>query len=810
MLCPPDFKPDSLFVQQDSLAGIHTYRPRIQIPPALQNLDPKWSSCVVDDYEGIDPPRQLVPASGWGDSPAVTTSIAPVQQPTPAPVVPPLPKNTAGGSTSGSGDPPSNPNNHPPNPDPNSNQDTPAGTPGSAPGQGPPEVDPSSGSGGAGARPGSGTGSQQQPNPQPPAAQNPSGPNVGQPAVVVQGQTVQQGGPAVTIGGKPVVYSQGSVYVNGVAAPAPTISHIPPPGQKANPVTLDGFEFRPTIQPRPQGAAVQPAVAKPAVVVQGQTLMQGASPVTINGNQVAYSGGSVYVGNTAVPIPYANQGQNPPPVAVKGMTFTPVAVAPNRGSQASPVDSGNQARPVVIVKGQTLTENGAPATINGKPVIYSGGAIYAGGTRVSVPTVRPGEPPSPVNVAGLSVTPQPIQSNGNGPVPAVIVAGHTLAEGAPAVSVNGAKIAYSSGSVYVNGKAAPLPTPAPQPAGQADSPVVVGGLSVYPVPPARQQAGIQTPIATVAGHVIVQQPAGAVVIDGTTLVPGGYPTTIAGTVVSLNPTAIMIGGSTIPLVPSPTVQTIATAGGQVISRNAEGVIIVAGSTLMPGGHALTIAGTRFSLGPTALVVGTSTVPLSTSATNAVLTDSAGGIFTLASNGGLIVLPGATISAGGPAVTVSGTPFSLLISGGSTMLIEGTSTIPLFPSITPPPLDIFSSIITADVNGDYVVNGTTITPDGPAITVSGTRISLGHIGRAEILVVGTSTSTVDVTSSGSTRTASQSLQSGAPSTIVEPTGSAGTGGSSVAATASGANRTISPYKFMSYGILILVWLISCWA
>ncbi|KAL8718231.1 MAG: hypothetical protein Q9225_004603 [Loekoesia sp. 1 TL-2023] len=850
VLCPPDFEPETLFVQQDSLAGIHTYRPRIQIPSALQNLDPKWRTCVVDDYEGIDPPRQLVPASGWGDDPVATTSKAPVQQATPAAVAPSLPKNTGNGDGSDPKNPPSNPQNDPPSSSPKPGQDPSSALTGSPPTQDSSDIDPSTIPGGANTGPNTSAGPQQQPSLKSPDKQDPAdpngsaggqaqngqgknwdptkaingngqsadnsqhanGPRPAQPAVVVQGQTIQQGAPPVTIGGKPVVYSKGSVYVNGVAAAAPTIESKPPPvaspEQKANPVTLGGFKFTPTVQAGTQDTAPKPVIAKPAVVIQGQTVQQGAPPVTINGHEIAYSAGSLHVGSTAVLVPQATRGQAPAPVAVQGMTFTPIAVPSDGGNQASPVNSGNQARPVAIVKGQTLTENGAPATVNGKPVVYSDGALYAAGTRVSVPTVAPGQPPSPVNIAGLSFTPQPIQSHGTGPIPAVIVAGHTLTEGAPAVSVNGAKIAYSSGSVYVNGKAAPLPTPGPQPADKTNPSIVAEGLTFYAAPPARQQNVAPAPIAAVAGHVIVQEPAGAVAIDGTILTSGGPPITISGTPVSLNPTAVVVGSNTISLPSSLNSQAIATAGGQVISQNAVGAVMVAGKTLIPGGPALTISGTRYSLASTALVAGTSTIPLPASTTNAMLTDSAGETFTIAANGGLIIRPGATISAGGPGVSISGTPFSLTTSAGSTMLIEGTRVLPLSVSITPPPLEIFSSTVTADANGDYVIGGKTVTPDGPAVTISGTTISLGHVGSAEVLVMGTTTSTVDAITSASANSTNQSSQgAGASSTTaVEPSGSAGVEGSAVATPTSGASGLTHLHGAWLWGLVILAWLL----
>ncbi|KAL8904220.1 MAG: hypothetical protein Q9207_003408 [Kuettlingeria erythrocarpa] len=908
VLCSPDFSIPKLFLEQDSLAGISTYRPRIEIPSALHNLDPAWKSCSVDDYEGVDPPRQLVPASGFGDDPVATTSVSPVQQATPAATIAPLPKNTGGADPGESGGLTAGPPNDPPASDPpasdppasdppasdppasNPAPDSPASDPAASgspsiqdsapansdlPGiKSPSNIDPPNDSGNSDPTSTNAADPKEQPKaeipneftPDTPKNNNNNGqvqpgqaqegqnqgaqdgtsgptqtakdndqpanvplkadsPKPAQPAVVVQGQTIVQGAPAVTIGGKPVTYSKGSLYVDGVAAPAPTAVNTPqqlPPGPQpkaeAVPVSLGGFKFTPIVQPGADDTIERPAMAQPAVVVQGHTVRQDAPPVTINGNKVVYTGGSVQVGNTAVVVLPANRGQAPEPVFIQGMTVTPVAVPPAAANEGSSNKPENQARPVILVKGQTVTENGPAATVNGKPVVYSGGAVFAGGTRVTVPTLMPGQPPSPINVAGLSFTPQPVQTHGAGPVPAVLVAGHTLTEGAPAVSVNGAKLAYTSGSVYVNGKAAALPTPAPQPPKQEYQPVVVGGLSFYAATPASQPYRAPSPVATVAGQTVVWQTNGAVAIGGTTLQPGSPPITISGTPIFINPTALVVGSKTLPLAPSLPAQAIATLAGQTIFQNAGGAVVIADKTLVPGGPALTISGTPYTLASTALIAGSQSIPLSSPSNPPMLYDSTGQSFTVASNGGgLVIRPGATISAGGPAVTISGTPFSVVTSAGSTLLVEGTRTVPLAPAtVTPPPLEIFASTITANADGAYVVGGKTVTPDGPAVTVSGTRVSLGHIsGGVEVLVVGSSTSVIEgvVTRGGVGGNSSSTVLRGtgaSPTAAGEPTSSSGIAGDIMAGLSSGASGMTPFLPSVGWGLLgVLLVVMAGW-
>lgn len=513
------------------------------------------------------------------------------------------------------------------------------------------------------------------------------------PAVMVKGHTIIEGAAPVIIDGKPVIYSHGSVYVGGSGAPAPTPG---PQNQGPAPVALEGFKFTPAVHPNRKKAS------NPAVIVQGQRVEQGAPPVTINGKTVQYSSGSVHVGDNAAPVPPTRQGQHLSPVIVGGLTVTPAPSHQNKGE-------GGNARPVVVVKGQTITENGPPATINGKPVVYSAGSIIAGGTRAAVPTAEPGKPVSLVNVAGLSFTPQPIQNQGNSDsISAAVVAGHTITEGAPAITVNGAKLAYSGGSIYVNGRAAAFPTPEPQNPNKGANSVVIDGLTVFPAPAAKGKAVGKASGIAIGGEIITPGPNGVIGIAGTTLSPDGPAVTISGTPISLNPSALVVGGSTYNLPPSATNHAVATVGGEIIYQNPNGALIVGQFTLVPGG---------------------------------------------------------------PPVTISGAIFSLSASGGSTALVVGSSTIPLSAFSPRPTLNIFGQQVTANAIGEYVIAGKTLVPGGEAITVSGTKISLGSImsDGKEIFVVGSSTSTILATTT--TGTGGPGSQ---PSNGLRPTGSVASG------------------------------------
>ncbi|KAL8870569.1 MAG: hypothetical protein Q9174_003417 [Haloplaca sp. 1 TL-2023] len=691
VLCPPDFEVEDLFLKQDRLAGISTYRPRIQIPPALQNLDPAWKDCVVGDYEGIDPPHPLVPASGFGDVPGIITDKPPVQEATPAAPIPELPRPT---STEPGNDPGKDPVVQnpveadpvvadPPKEDPGNPPPGSAG-PGSPAFAGPAVEPVREPSGPAVPRPDDPANSNGQPGgvgnspaedgpakepvlvPDPtkaiqnqgqPAAVVPevAQPKPAQPAIVVQDQTIKEGDDPVTIDGKPVVYSQGSTYVGGVAAPAPTAGQVPGPQSrpkadaKPNPVSLDGFEFTPVVEQPPTGNAGVATAEKPAIGVEGQTIKQGAPASSVNGHEVIYSGDTVRVDGSPIPIPPVQPDQPPKPVTANGLTFTPISapLIPGNTNIERPQNqnqdqgqnpekvNGPPDHPVVVVKGQSITENGAPATINGRTVVYSGGAIYVAGTRAAIPTIPPSQPgANPVSVAGLKFTPLPLPPANSGqdqgkPAPAVVVAGQTLSQNAPAIVVDGATLAYSSGSVFVNGKAAGVPTePASLPENNGDGaePLVLNGLTVSAAPTPTPGSVVTTALPN--GQTISRNPSGNIIIKGTTLSPDNPAITISGTTYSLNNDQVVINGtSTIPLPPTPTSPApngSITPGrplslfGSTITPDAAGVYVVAGITITPNGPAATISGTRVSLGAVGtggavvLAVGSSTRTLGVS------------------------------------------------------------------------------------------------------------------------------------------------------------------------------------------------------
>lgn len=247
---------------------------------------------------------------------------------------------------------------------------------------------------------------------------------------------------------------------------------------------------------------------------------------------------------------------------------------------------------------------------------------------------------------------------------------------------------------------------------------------------------------------VVQPLSHGISIAGTTLIPGGPPITVSGAPISYASSALVVGTSTIPLalkVPLP-VSFNALTEGQITTINQQAVqqlshgISILGTTLTPGAPPITISGTPIAYGPSVLVVGTSTVPLTSDSEipSPTTTTIAGQAVTIGQN--TVGIAGTVLSPGGPAITVSGTPISL----GSSALIIGTSTVPLASQASKPFITtVAGHAITAAPNAVEVA-GTTLRPGLSGVTLDGTVVSLDTAGQ---LVVGSKTMPLTSESAG---------------------------------------------------------------
>ena len=171
-----------------------------------------------------------------------------------------------------------------------------------------------------------------------------------------------------------------------------------------------------------------------------------------------------------------------------------------------------------------------------------------------------------------------------------------------------------------------------------------------------------------------------------------------------------------------------TVGDQVFTPDPLGFQI-AGTSIRPGSTAITVSGTAISLAPSGtLIVGDKTFVAANPNPHLSVSDQT---FTANPSGFLIgkssLLPGA------PALMVAGTPISL---GSSGVLAMGSRTV-VIPSTVGafyPVLTAGSHKFTANPTG-FPIAGMYIWPDGPSVTVSGTRVALEASG---VLVVGNQT------------------------------------------------------------------------
>ncbi len=359
---------------------------------------------------------------------------------------------------------------------------------------------------------------------------------------------------------------------------------------------------------------------------------------------------------------------------------------------------------------------------------------------------------------------------------AISIAGTTVFPGAPPITVSDTPIALGRSSL------------------------VVGSVSVaIALPPLSLSAG---QLITLNDQ-LIQQLSTGILVAGTTLTPGAPPVKVSGTPISLCPSAVIIGSSSIsialprpPWIPG----SMTNIDGKVVQPLSNG-ISVGGTTLTPGGPALTISGTPMSLGSNALVIGTSSILLATDDPIQLVTTIAGQTITADPNA--VQIGSSKLTPGSPGLILSGTLVSLDSAG---QLVVGSETIPLERA--------GGGEIVTTVAGQYLtanptavrVASSTLTPGGPGMTLSGTMISLDSSGR---LFIGATTLALQPSIENSGRLIIGGFQSGAP----YASGSVGSG--NIASSKNGTGNDVQAFQGIaqslqsrSAGILLPWMLCAC--
>ena len=413
----------------------------------------------------------------------------------------------------------------------------------------------------------------------------------------------------------------------------------------------------------------------------------------------------------------------------------------------------------VIVQGQTVPADGNPITVNNQLVRVASGSIYVGSSAAPIQQAQATQSPAEPIVAGTltfqPASPSPVPQVAPSPV---IIGGLTFSA------------AQSEPSVQAD-------TAQDQPQAQ---PVVVGGKTYAPISPNDQaqtsQGEANTPnqgdSESASSH---EQSNNAGQADSKPIIIGG----MTYTPVAANPT-------TLP-------------------QNAA-VFSFDGTALTQGGAAVTISGTRISLGPSGVVVGTSSLPFSTlNPTTSLLVIGSETLTALPGTEEGFEIGHSTLLPGSPAISIDGTIYSINKAGS---LIVGTSTIALATAgsgnMSNSALTAGGETFTPLGNTAVVVDGSTLSIGGPAITEDGTRLSLASNG----LLVGSSTYAyaTPVINTATETTASSTFTTGVlPSGGTTPTAiaSATGGATSTAITSStgGVGKSAASGKTLTPGIII---------
>ena len=353
------------------------YKPVIAAVPQLFQLDSLFENCIVDIYEGYDPPYALTPAAVLAtttDPATHSTKEANSQgepQVTSGPFMTPSTKtftnvfNPAPVFTPPRG-PPQDP--HEQNPPIETSRLNPVGSPV----EDPPLKSPT---------PQSPPAFQNDPlhaaDPTPPRTLTPvPRPPAGTaPAVVIASQTVSQGAPPIIIGTNTIAYIGGSIIVGITTVAAPSVPMPSGITQNASPVVIGTLSFTPvppfaatTLSVVIGGQTVSLDPGASSVVIGSETITAGSPPVIVAGTPISLGPGAsrIVVGSSTI-ILGAPSTAAPSIFVVGSNTLT---ADPNGGFE---------------VGGQTLTAVGPAITFSGTPMSLAPSGLVIGTQTYALP-----------------------------------------------------------------------------------------------------------------------------------------------------------------------------------------------------------------------------------------------------------------------------------------------------------------------------------------------------------------------------------------------------------------------------------------
>lgn len=351
------------------------------------------------------------------------------------------------------------------------------------------------------------------------------------------------------------------------------------------------------------------------------------------------------------PAPPVVTMQDPDPVK----SGSPINEDINSGNGASPVDPANNPpdAPTQSPRISTTIEGDAIHAASPSDVLVVDGKSVTRNRDTIIAPATPVLRPNGDSILGTSITPNLFHAQSPTPTSLFTIGSKTF-------TLSSGKLLGAGSTLNAN-----------DPAFTIDGTVVSLGLSTLRVGSDIVTLVTPAPVITAAGQPF-------------TLLANGVA--IAGTTLTTNAQAIIMGGTRISLGSQGSAQVIAVAG-QAATLFSNGIII-AGTTLTSNGPGITISATPISVGSLGVVAGTLTIPFTSA--NPTIT-VAGQRATILPYG--VVIAGTTLTANAPAVTIAGTVVSL----GPTGLVVGTSTMPLSGG-TSPTQDGVGGFILAGLNG----------------------------------------------------------------------------------------------------------------
>ena len=486
-------------------------------------------------------------------------------------------------------------------------------------------------------------------------------------------------------GSQPEVEQGSASQLDSPTQPVPSGDSLSSPKSTGNDV------YEPPNRPIPVNVGGHRVQAAPhnGIVVDGATVNPTTPSKTVGGVRVALSNDGVVVGGNVIPPPQQSS-QNVPPAVVNGHTL-----------QVNWDSSGHSH---LIVDGQpVVTNSGGPQVGNNKVSLMTDGRISVLPTTLPyVPLAQKNNPEIASSSSNQKLAPYRLP-NGD-----VIVAGSTLAAAGAAMTIHGIPVSIvpgNGGMVVGHSTIQPAPTVPPAVGG------VHGGIGIV------MKGETFTPVGS-----------NAVAHDGTTISQAGQSIALKdGKTASLVDGSLVIDSQTLPIphglprADSSVSQVV--VGGETFTPLDGGRAVFGGATLSKLGQTVSLKnGQVATLKNGAIVVGSQTIPLPDPTlsiiyqTNAVIVD--GQTFKQAGTTGIAV-DGTTLSKSGQSVTLSDGKVATLVDGA---LLLGTQVIPI-PENHKPGVGYwiaegftkgeFSTLS----DGRLVLNSTTLTPGGPAVTFS---------------------------------------------------------------------------------------------